>query len=250
VAEATNAPVLKRLPVIPHPQITTPFLNLAEANATNLWRAWGESKEFPYGTWKAQSGILSVVGAGGMMIVVKERYIDFELSFEWKGSEETKAGLIFGLNEGIENPMGNAYRIPLLGGDESALPGGANGPEATGAFAGLLGPGANKVLRPTGQFNHLRLIVFKSRVEVWLNNQKVNDVGINSPKFKNAVANSTASAERPYLGRTTSGYVGFQPSPGFTVRNIRIRAISEMPLSSKTDPTKPKAKKKKQPAPQ
>lgn len=225
---ATNPPALKPLPIIARPQITSPFLNLTDLKeGTNYWRAWGASKAFPTSTWKLQSGILSVVSTNRTSIVVKERYIDFELFFDWKVEPGTKAALTFALNEGIENPTGNAYRIPLN--DDTEVQGGPTGRNAACSFSGLFGPNTNKVLKPLGQFNTTHLIVFKNKVEVWLNYRKVNEVNIDSQKFKDAVAKNTQLKERPYFGKTTSGYVGFSPSPGFTARNIRIRAIAEMP---------------------
>jgi hypothetical protein len=228
VAGATNPPALKPLPKIERPQITTPFLSLSDTNAANVWRAFGRDKNFPASTWKLQSGILSVISTNKTMIVVKERYIDFELAFEWKGDAETRAALMFGVNEGIENPTGNAYRIPLFS-DDSDVKGGAR--NATASLAGLFGANTNKALRPPGQFNHTRLVVFKDKAEVWLNYRKVNEFSINSEKFKDAVAKNPQYKTRPYFGRPPAATWASNPAldsscaPPASVpsRNIRPR---------------------------
>jgi len=249
---STSPPAITPVPTIPRPQFTTPFVNLTDAQATNYWRGFvGSSRTFPASTWKFQGGMLAVISSNRTPMVIKEKYIDFEFSFEWKADAETRAALVFALNEGIENPTGNALRVPL--GDDAGVQGGAKGRNAVGSFAGLFGPSTNKLLKPSGQFNHTRLVVLKDKVEIWLNYQKVNDVTLTSARFKNALEKNEQLKNRAYLGKTTSGFVGFQPSPGFAFRNARIRAIAEMPepprppatFTMPAAPSKPAAKKKK-----
>jgi serine/threonine protein kinase len=244
-----------KIDLVDRPKITTPFLDLSSGPASsNYWRSFGQrSAAFPASTWKFQSGLLSVTSTNRAMIVVKERYIDFELLFEWRATEETRAHFIFALNEGISNSQGNALRIPLNGSDQGVKGGARN---ATGALAGLLAANTNKTLKPLGQFNATRVVAFNNKVEVHLNGKLVNSFDLNSAKFKTAVSNSTQHADKPYYGTTTSGYLGFQPGVGFTARAIRLRALAEYPKTTPavalpavapqpvTAPAQPKKKKK------
>jgi serine/threonine protein kinase len=223
---------LPKIDLVDRPKITTPFLDLTGPGGSNYWRSFGQrSTAFPASTWRLQSGLLSVTGTNRAMIVVKERYIDFELLFEWRATEETRASFIFALNEGISNAQGNALRIPLNGNDQGVKGGARN---ATGALAGLLAANTNKTLKPLGQFNAMRIVAFNNKVEVHLNGKLINSFDLNSARFKAAITNNAQLADRPYFGTTTSGYLGFQPSPGFTARAIRLRAIAEMPKAPAT----------------
>lgn len=251
---ATNTTAdLPKIDLVDRPKITTPFLDLSGTGGSNYWRGFGQrSSAFPASTWKLQSGLLSVTSTNRAMLVVKERYVDFELLFEWRATEETRAHMIFALNEGIPNSQGNALRIPLNGSDQGVKGGARN---ATGALAGLVAANTNKTLKPLGQFNATRIVAFNNKVEVHLNGKLVNSFDLNSAKFKNSVSSSTQLADRPYFGTTTSGYLGFQPGVGFTARSIRLRAIAEMPKAAPAPapvvipqpapaPVQPKKKKK------
>jgi serine/threonine protein kinase len=245
---------LPKIDLVDRPKITTPFLDLSGPASSNYWRGFGQrSTAFPANTWKLQSGLLSVTSTNRAMLVVKERYIDFELLFEWRATEETRAHLIFGLNDGIPNAQANVLRIPLNGNDQGVKGGARN---ATGALAGLLAANTNKTLKPLGQFNSTRIVAFDNKVEVHLNGKLVNSFDLNSQKFKNAVANSQQLADKPFFGQTTSGYLGFQPGAGFTARSIRVRALAEYPKTTPAmtlpavapqpvpTPVQPKKKKK------
>ena len=243
----TNTAPEVKIDLVDRPKITTPFLDLSGTASSNYWRGFGgRSTAFPANTWKLQSGLLSVTSTNRSMIVVKERYIDFELLFEWRATEETRANVIFGLNDGIANSQANAMRIPLNGNDTGVKGGARN---ATGALANLFGANSDKTLKPLGQFNSTRIVAFNNKVEVHLNGKLVNSFDLNSAKFKNAVTNSQQLSDKPFYGQTTSGYVGFQPGTGFTARLIRLRAIAEYPKAAPAPGVAPAPQPAPAPAP-
>jgi serine/threonine protein kinase len=237
---------------VSRPGMTGPWVALTDDKAVGFWRGLTGGKAFPAGTWKLQSGFLSVIGTNRTPLVLKEKFVDFELTFEWRAAPETRATLIFGAPETTDrrNPAAGALRVPL--GDDTAAGATTGNPRnTTAALAGVLAPGKAKTLKPLGQFNQVRLVAFTNHVELWLNGAKVNDFVLGSERFKEAVARSPLK-NRADFGHSTAGFVGFLPSPGFTVRNARIRAIAEPPappatpqVATQAAPSPVKAGKKK-----
>jgi hypothetical protein len=244
-ARLAETPRPARQPV-PRPEKTGPWISLTDEKATSLWRGFTAGNGFPAGTWKLQGGFLSVIGTNRTPVVLKDPFEDFELTLEWRAAEGTRAALIFGAAEGQDrrNAAAGALRIPL--GDDATA--GGNPRNHSGALAGIFPPAKGRMLKPLGQFNHLRLVAFTNRVELWLNGAKVNEFVLGSERFKEAVARSSMKG-RADFGLSTAGCVGFLPSPGFAVRSARIRALAEYPaapsspqMTTQAAPTAPASK--------
>ncbi len=242
--EKAPAPVVK-LNTLPHPEATGPWVSLTGTNYANLWHEWNR-KNFPAKTWKVQGGFITVENAESkQLLVTKRKYVDFELQFEWQVAEGTRAALLIGVNDAIpDNAPASALKFPLV--HDASITNVNPARQQSGALEGLIAPDKNKKLKPPGQFNQSTVIVLKRRVEFWLNGMKVTEFSLDSDKFKEAVAKNQRLKDKPYFGKSTEGFIGFQPSAGIQFRSVRIRDIAEYPQVPKAAPAPaPQPQKKK-----
>jgi Domain of Unknown Function (DUF1080) len=61
---------------------------------------------------------------------------------------------------------------------------------STGAVYGLYAPSATKQLRPVGEYNESRIVVHGSKIEHWLNGEKILEADTMSEDWKKRVAAS------------------------------------------------------------
>ncbi|MBI3878879.1 MAG: protein kinase [Verrucomicrobia bacterium] len=234
----TDLPVPSiRLNLIPRPEVTSPtFTSLSDTNSIKLWRAWNGQSPPPASSWKFESGFITALGGDrAPMLVTRERYVDFELTFDWKVDKGVKTAVIFGLQSLPYEASQNAYRIVLA--DDAAE---TTIKKQSGALYGLIAP-SGATPKPVGQYNSARVAVFNNRAEVWINGVKCTEFDLAAKSFKDSIPKSEYR-ERPLFGKTSEGWIAFQPAAGLSLRSVRIRAIAEAP---KPPPgAKPAPKKK------
>ena len=81
------------------------------------------------------------------------------------------------------------------------------------------------ILKPLGEFNHVRIISKNKKISHWLNGSKVLEYEYGSEAFKKLVAKSKFK-NMPHFAKSFIGSVGLQGDHGEVwYRDIRIREL-------------------------
>lgn len=195
---------------------------------TILWMS-NRSKFFPAAGWTFQDGELTLsAGRKGGDLIPREQYTNFELSLEFKLTKMVNSGVKYFVNRMTDKSNGKTGWI----GFEYQIIDDFNGNEIP-AYEGVLGStGAlyliyepdtdNKILKPVGEWNSMRIVVDKKKVEHWLNGKKVVDVNIDSDDFRRRVS-KTKFANYDDYGKMKSGHILLQDHGNeISYRNIVI----------------------------
>jgi hypothetical protein len=118
--------------------------------------------------------------------VSREEYGDFDLSFEWKIAKGGNSGLKYRVRKYDSNTLGCEYQIL----DDLNAKGGDKPIFSAGSLYALYEPNAKKVLKPAGEYNSARIVVQGSKIEHWLNGQKIVEVTVGDAEWKRRVADS------------------------------------------------------------
>jgi len=120
--------------------------------------------------WRATAG-----RSAGSLVVSPREMSGFELSLEWKTEGETGQGGVFFRYAGSGNPVAGALKVQL-----SSDAGVSADQFSTGALFGVAPPSVNAV-KPTGQWNVLKLRVDGDAVRVEINGQRVLMTTVTDP---------------------------------------------------------------------
>jgi hypothetical protein len=187
------------------------------------WRGY-RMKSAPAG-WEVREGVLrtSPATTGAVDLVTERKFTNFELAWEWRVAPGASSGIKYFVSEERPTAAGHEYQILDDEGDpDRAWHGDAH---RTGAFYDVVPPGAAKSLRPTGAWNHSRLVVSGRRVEHWLNGANILTYEIGSSAVKQGIARSSFK-DVPGFGEKVTGPVLIAHHPSETwYRNIKVREL-------------------------
>lgn len=183
------------------------------------WRGFRE-KGVPDG-WKAEGGAITRVGDGPDLIT-DQKYGDFELALQWKVPRGGNSGVIYRASEAEGATYLTGPEMQVL--DDAHHPDGFNVKTSAGSAYALYGP-TQKAVNPFGVWNRARLVVKGNHVEHWLNGKKVVEYELNSPDWRQHLAESKFADTKPY-GQETEGFIALQ-NHGDRVqfRDIKIRPL-------------------------
>jgi hypothetical protein len=162
-------------------------------------------------SWSARDGELICDGSSGGYIYNTGRYGDFDLRIQYNISPNGNSGVFFRVGD-INDFPGSGAEIQIL---DSA--GSAPGTHISGALYDVLAPSSNPA-KPAGEWNQFDISVWKGRLNVVMNGEKVIDVGMDdNAKLKSLPA---------------TGYIGLQ-NHGMRVafRDIRVKTQWWVPPS-------------------
>ncbi|MBL9137239.1 MAG: DUF1080 domain-containing protein [Verrucomicrobiales bacterium] len=197
---------------------------LFDGNSSAGWRAIKKS-EFPTNGWAIAEGcIRHLPKGGGGDIVTTEKFSSYELRFEWKMNAGGNSGLKYFVDETRSVHPGHEYQ--LLGPTTTAEAV-RDLKHATASFYDVLPVQTNALPRPPGEWNQSRIVVRKSKVEHWLNGEKVLTYDLESPEVKAAIAASKF--------RGVAGFGSVFPHPILLqdhggdawFRNLKIRTLAD-----------------------
>jgi hypothetical protein len=176
---------------------------------------------FPEGKWTCSDGVLRSVAGQRVDLVTREVYEDFELELEWKVSRGANSGIMYGVSEAGTDTFWSGPEMQIN--DDPNHPDGLQPKTSAGGLYDLIGPSRRDVLKPTGEFNHVRLVSRNGHIEHWLNGVKVVAYEWNSPEMR-ALIKGTKFATAPLFMQNRKGHIALQ-SEGDEVwfRHIRIR---------------------------
>lgn len=193
---------------------------LFDGTTTSGWRGY-KSETVPAG-WHVMNGVLTKEGAIGDLIT-RDKFGNFELAFDWMLNPAGNAGLFYRGTEEYDHIYWSAPEYQLL--DDSLHVDGKSRLTAAGAAYGLY-PAPAGIVKPANQWNSTLLVVQGSRVQHWLNGQKLLEYELGSPDWAAKVKASKFN-DYPSYGRAKGGHIGFQGDHEgvLSLRNIRIRVL-------------------------
>ena len=214
--------------------------HLFDGTSLDGWRNYGKAGK-PIEKWGIENGelvleqggvfplwglIKSVIFGGGSndLIYYREKFKNFELSLEWKISENGNSGIFYLVADEKEN-------TPWLTGIEMQVlhnEGHADGQIETHRAGDLydLIAAQPETVKPPGEWNKVLIRVINNRIEHWLNGVKVVEITRGSPQWDALVAESKY-ADMPRFGKADSGYIVLQDhGDPVWYRNIKVREVS------------------------
>ena len=200
---------------------------LFDGESLDHWRSV-KSDSFPSQAWVIEDGALVLNGRGGD-IITREKYGNFELTWEFSLTHEANSGVkyfvdsLLNQNTGEVAFNGPEYQI-IDDSNHEAIKDDPEGLSSTGSLYLLYAP-ENKVLHPAGEWNQARIVAKNGQVEHWLNGTKIVSYQSGSGDFLNRKS-ETKFKDYPDYGETEEGHIlltDHQDRVFF--RNIRIRRL-------------------------
>jgi hypothetical protein len=173
--------------------------------------------------WVVEDGVLHRKDKGGDIYTEKD-YGNFILEFEWKSAVNTNSGVKYRMMYYGKEYLGPEYQVFDDG--EPAKPKIGNPTQRTAAIYELFAPNDQKKLNPPGEWNSGKIVANGTKLEHWINGQKVAEADTSSPEWAKAVAASKFNKYKPLFGANPSGRIMLQDH-GTEVwyRNVRIKVL-------------------------
>ncbi|MBP6871602.1 MAG: DUF1080 domain-containing protein [Bacteroidales bacterium] len=205
---------------------------LFDGKSANGWRGYNKTA-FPEKGWAVEEGTLHVIGSsrgeagGGGDLLFDKKFRNFELSLEWKVSEGGNSGIFYLAQEIPGEPVWkSAPEMQIL--DNEKHPDaklGVDGNRAAGSLYDLI-PGDFKAVKPAGQWNQVRIMVYKGTVVHYVNGKAVLEYHLWTEDWKNMVLNSKFKDYEWFLNTAEEGYIVLQDhGDDVWFRNIKIREL-------------------------
>lgn len=187
---------------------------------------------FPEGKWTCDDGVLHSLKGQRVDLITREEYEDFELELDWKVSYSANSGIMYGVSEAGSATFWSGPEMQIN--DDPHHPDGLTPKTSAGGLYDLIAPARRDTLKPTGEYNHIRIVSRGGHIEHWQNGVKVVEYEWGSPELQ-ALIKQTKFADAPLFMKVRKGHIAFQ-SEGDEVwfRHIRIRRLD---AGSRPSPT-------------
>lgn len=204
---------------------------LFDGETTKNWRGYNKN-HFPSG-WQVVDGTIQVKGSGkgeageGGDILYDKKFKNFELELEWNVSEGGNSGIFYLAREVAEDPVWkSAPEMQIL--DNEKHPDaklGKDGNRAAGALYDLI-PGNMDVVKPAGEWNKVKILVYKGTVVHFVNGEQVLEYHLWTDDWKDMVLNSKFKDYPNFLNTAEEGYIVLQDhGDDVWFRNIKIKEL-------------------------
>lgn len=179
--------------------------------------------------WTIDSGNMLALGLGGDHandIITLDEFENFELSLEWKTSQNGNSGIFYYAVEdtAVEAIYEIAPEYQII--DEATWQGDplTEGQKAAACYD-MYYANENKILMPVGQYNTSRIIANNGHVQHWLNGDMVVEYRLWTPEWDSLKA-VRKWKDFPLYGTAKKGHIGLQDHGEKTwFRNIKIRNL-------------------------
>ena len=194
---------------------------LFDGKSMNGWRTY---KNRP-GSWQVKNGeLFCPLGAKDYAdLVTINQYENFELSVDWKIDKGSNSGIMYHVLETHDVPYATGPEYQLV--DDNGYGGKLETWQKSGADYAMHAP-AKLATKPTGEYNHTRIIFDRGHVEHWLNGEKVVEFAAWAPEWEQL---RTASKWKDYpdYGKSKTGLIAFQGDHkgGIWFKNIKIKEL-------------------------
>jgi hypothetical protein len=197
---------------------------LFDGKTTNGWKNYNKPGISPL--WKVEDGNLVMSGNGAGDIITTEEFENFELEMEWKISEGGNSGIFYCVKEDPKYPTAwtTGPEMQIL--DNQKHPDAKQGKDGNRKAASLydLIP-AKKEPNPVGQWNKIKIIKKKGKVQHYLNDVKVVEFDMDSPEFAEMIKNSKF-VKMPDYAKFRKGHIALQDHGDLVwFRNIKIKTL-------------------------
>ena len=137
---------------------------------------WTNFRGKPVGSgWMIKNGVIHRKSLSGD-IITKEKFKDFELTFEWKISEAGNSGIKYR----TRGSLGLEYQVL----DDQKHRDNKNPTHRAGSLYELVAAPDSKPLKPVGEWNKGRIIAKGNQIEHWLNSEKVVEITWGTDEWK------------------------------------------------------------------
>lgn len=138
---------------------------------------WEPTNKVDGGGWTIdEEGLIHFVPGKKGIFRTKERFLDFELVFEWRISKGGNSGVFY------RQGQGNAPEYQIL--DDVHHRRGQWATSSAAALYDLYGRSDDSSVKDYGQWNTARILAKGNRLQHWLNGVKVVDVEVGSDDWK------------------------------------------------------------------
>lgn len=208
------------------------WIVLFDGSGTDEWRSYGK-EGFPEKGWTIEDGALLVMGSGrgeaggGGDIISKRKFSNFELELEWKVSEGGNSGIFYLAQELPGEPIWKSAPEMQILDNMRHIDGklGKDGNRQAGSLYDLI-PAVPQNSRPAGEWNHVKVIVYKGTVVHWMNGENVLEYHLWTDDWKNMVLNSKFKDYEWFLNTAEEGHIGLQDhGDDVWFRNIRVKEL-------------------------
>lgn len=208
------------------------WISLFNGKTTDGWRGYNQ-QTFPEKGWEVVDGMLHVMGSsrgeagGGGDILFDKKFRNFELSLEWKVSEGGNSGIFYLAQEIPGEPVWkNAPEMQIL--DNEKHPDaklGINGNRTAGSLYDLI-PGKPEAVKPAGEWNQVKILVYKGTVVHFVNGQQVLEYHLWTDDWKAMVAASKFKDYETFYNTAEEGHIVLQDhGDDVWFRNIKIKEM-------------------------
>ncbi len=205
---------------------------LFDGKSTAHWRGY-QKEGFPEKGWIIEDGTLKVISSGrgeaggGGDIITQKKYKNFEFAVDWKVSEGGNSGIFYLAQEKPDQPIWkSAPEMQILDNDkhpDAKL--GVDGNRMAGALYDLI-PGNKDVVNPAGEWNSVKVMVYKGTVVHWVNGVQVLEYHLWTDDWNQMVLNSKFKDYEDFLNTAEEGYIGLQDhGDDVWFRNIKIKEL-------------------------
>lgn len=174
--------------------------------------------------WRPEKNGFMLSAGGGGDIITKNTYENFELRLEWKISPKGNSGIFFHVveNDSVQHVWESGPEMQILD-NEGNYDGKIKTHRAGDNYD--LHSCTVETVKPPGEWNKVKLIVNKGKVEHWLNGVKVVEYQLGSPEWEELYRKSKFK-DMPFYGRAGKGHIALQDHGNQVwFRNIRIRSL-------------------------
>lgn len=206
---------------------------LFDGKTLSGWRGFHRDK-VPEGRWTVADNCLKKLPAQGELgqaggdLITVDQFENFEFQMEWKLTRGGNSGLKYLVMESLpkDGYSGVSFEMQILDDDnhpDAKL--GINGNRTASSLYDLIPAAKNKVLKPVGEFNQIRLVKKGNHIEHWLNDTKVVEYELHSADLKARIAQSKFNTTAGF-GEADKGHLLLQDhGDAAWFRNLKIREL-------------------------
>ncbi|MCK4345693.1 MAG: DUF1080 domain-containing protein [Bacteroidales bacterium] len=207
------------------------WTSLFDGETSTGWRGYNQ-ESFPEGGWEIVDGTLHCIGSGrgeaggkkGGDIITEKKYKWFEFQLEWKISEGGNSGIFYLAQEKPDQPIWKSSpEMQVI--DNEGHPDGRDSTHQAGALYDLIAAVPQNA-KPPGEWNQVKILIYKGLVEHWQNGEKVVEYHLWTQDWTDMVLKSKFSEYPDFVEPAEEGYIGLQDhGDDVWYRNIKIKIL-------------------------